>query len=138
MLDINNSFLLFQDSKDNRMYKAPLRALEGMFALANGETEDVQNLVESIDSLSLLILDVSAYVSATCYCREEVEKKFEMLSSTNFIPNNPEILTEKQIPKYADKHDLVKYEDAEAAVMEVEQEVDKYFEHIDKESDSYF
>ena len=138
MIDINNSFLLFQDSKTNTMYKAPIRALEGMFAVATEETEEVQELNFSIDELSSLILDVSTLISANFYSREEVERKFEMLSSTNAISSDPTILTEEQIPKYPAQHDLIKYENAEAAVMNVENEIDKYFANIDRESNSYY
>lgn len=138
MLDLNNSFLLFQDAENNLMYKAPIRALEGMFALANGETDDVANAIQSIDDLSQLILDLSILISADYYSREEVQKRFEMLSATNAISADPAILKENQIQKYIASHDLVKYEDAEAEMMSLETAIDTYFSKIDNESESYY
>ena len=61
-----------------------------------------------------------------------------MISSTNYISCDPNILKLDQINKYPAKHNLIKYEDAEAAFIKVEGEIDNYFSYLDKESSSYF
>lgn len=138
MVDLKDTFILVQDSKTGTLYKAPIEAFGGMFLLNNGENDTVRNIVEQIDILSVTILQVSAYLSDNCYCLEEITKKFEMISSTNYISCDPNILKLDQINKYPAKHNLIKYEDAEAAFIKVEGEIDNYFSYLDKESGSYF
>lgn len=138
MVDLKETFILVQDYKNGKLYKAPIEAFGGMFLLNNGDNDTVRNIIEQIDILSVTILQVSAYLSDNCYTMEEVLKKFEMISSTNHISCDPNILKLDQINKYPVKHNLIKYEDAEAAFMNVEGEIDKYFSNLDKESNSYF
>ncbi len=138
MIDLKNTYVLVQDYNSGKLYKAPIEAFGGMFLLNNGDNDVIKNIIEQIDILSVTILQVSAYLSDNCYTMEEITKKFEMISSTNYISCDPKILKLDQIYKYPANHDLIKYEDAEAAFMNVEGEIDQYFSKLDKESDSYF
>jgi hypothetical protein len=109
-----------------------------MFLLNNGDNETVVDILLEIDALSSLILNLSAYISASCFSREEVENRFEMVSAVSKISADTNILTSDQLTKYPPAFDLIRYEDAEAAFMKVEGEIDSAFSKIDTESNRYF
>ena len=138
MLDLKNTYILLEDSRNNKLYKAPLEALGGMFLLNNGDNETVVDILLEIDALSSLILNLSAYISASCFCREEVENRFEMISAVSKISADTNILTSDQLTKYPPAFDMIRYEDAESEFMKVEGEIDSAFSKIDTESNRYF
>ena len=94
-----NTYILIQDT-NNEYYKMPLETLGNIIVMANDTNDKVENLIDTIDTLSAYILNLSVEFIQEHYSLEELSEQFELLSETNALLTDNSILGEEDLDKY--------------------------------------